>query len=182
MQPTKQRLLAVVDHIIENIENYIMSVGLLAISAIVFSNVIARYFFATSFSWSEELSRYIIVWITFVGVSSCARHDAHVKVDVLPGMLKGNARRVHEIAINLVMMGLCAYMTYVSFGFMMVQFRGGNTSVSIALPIWTIYLSTVLGFLFSTFAYGRRIYLGLRKEDQQALADVPSTESGEGAE
>ncbi len=88
----KRDVLDLLDKITENMENYIMSIGLLSISVIVFVNVIARYFFNTSFSWSEELARYIIVWVSFLGVSSCARFDAHVKVDLLPNLLKGKAR------------------------------------------------------------------------------------------
>lgn len=152
-------ILSGVDRVMENIESYIMSIGLLLISAIVFSNVIARYFFGASFAWSEELSRYIIVWVTFIGMSSCARHDAHVKVDLLANILKGKSKWIHEIVINLIMVLLSAYMVYISFGFTITQFKGGNTSVAIAIPVWLIYVSTVIGFAFCTLTYMRRVYI-----------------------
>ncbi len=169
------KILATLDKITENIENYVMSFGLMAISAIVFANVIARYFFATSFAWSEELSRYIVVWITFLGISSCARHDAHVKVDLLSNILKGKARKYHDIIINALMVVLCIYMTYISFTFMSLQFVGGNTSVSIAIPIWTIYLSTFLGFLLTTFAYCKRVYMGIKTLNEAEKVESPTT-------
>lgn len=170
-QGSPNKLILALDKVTENIENYIMSFGLMAISAIVFVNVIARYFFGTSFSWSEELARNIVIWITFLGISSCARYDAHVKVDLLPNMLKGKAKKYHEMLINLLMVLLSAYMAYISLSFMMVQYRGGNTSVAIAIPIWTIYLSTVIGFIVCIYVYARRLLKMLREAPKDAGTD-----------
>lgn len=128
--PTTQStgILAYIDRFTEKIENGIMSFGLLAISAIVFANVIARYFFGYSFAWSEELSRYIIVWVTFFGISSCARYDGHVSVDLLPNLLKGTAKRIQQIMVCLLSICLSIYMTFISVQFTLTQFEGGNTN------------------------------------------------------
>ena len=61
----KKSVLERIDCATEQIENVVMSLGLLTISGIVFANVIARYFFQTAFAWSEELARYVVVWVTF---------------------------------------------------------------------------------------------------------------------
>ena len=60
----KKSVLERIDCATEQIENVVMSLGLLTISGIVFANVIARYFFQTAFAWSEELARYVVVWVT----------------------------------------------------------------------------------------------------------------------
>ena len=150
-------ILSRIDAITEQLENVIMSIGLLLISAIVFANVVARYFFDHSFAWSEELSRYIIVWVTFFGISSCARYDGHVCVDLLPNLLKGKAKQVQQIAVCILSIGLSAYMTYISIQFTITQFQGGNTSIAIAIPIWVIYLSTCIGFFLMTYVYLRKL-------------------------
>ena len=62
----KKSVLERIDCATEQIENVVMSLGLLTISGIVFANVIARYFFQTAFAWSEELARYVVVWVTFL--------------------------------------------------------------------------------------------------------------------
>ena len=56
----KKSVLERIDCDTEQIENVVMSLGLLTISGIVFANVIARYFFQTAFAWSEELARYVV--------------------------------------------------------------------------------------------------------------------------
>ncbi|MDR1625865.1 MAG: TRAP transporter small permease [Spirochaetia bacterium] len=156
MANTKQILLRLVDRGTEKMEECIMSIGLLSISLVVFANVVARYFFNYSFTWSEELARYIVVWVAFLGISSCARYDGHVVVDLLPNQLHGISRHIHKMIITFIMMALSAYMTYISYRFTVKQFQGGNTSIAIAVPIWLIYLSTVIGFLFSAYIYLHR--------------------------
>ena len=132
-----------------------MSLGLLTISGIVFANVIARYFFQTAFAWSEELARYVVVWVTFFGISSCARYHTHVGVDLLSNFLKGRAKLVYQALICLISVGLSVYMTYISIGFTIMQYKGGNTSIAIAIPIWLIYLSTNIGFGLMSYVYLR---------------------------
>ena len=67
-----------------------MSIGLLLISVIVFANVVADTLFDLSpLCVVGRASCHIIVWVTFFGISSCARYDGHVCVDLLPNMLKG---------------------------------------------------------------------------------------------
>ena len=151
----KKSVLERIDCATEQIENVVMSLGLLTLSGIVFANVIARYFFQTAFAWSEELARYVVVWVTYFGISSCARYHTHVGVDLLSNFLKGRAKLVYQALICLISVGLSVYMTYISIGFTIMQYKGGNTSIAIAIPIWLIYLSTNIGFGLMSYVYLR---------------------------
>ena len=104
---------------------------------------------------SEELARYVVVWVTFFGISSCARYHTHVGVDLLSNFLKGRAKLVYQALICLISVGLSVYMTYISIGFTIMQYKGGNTSIAIAIPIWLIYLSTNIGFGLMSYVYLR---------------------------
>jgi C4-dicarboxylate transporter DctQ subunit len=146
-----------VDYITEHTENFVMGFGLISISAIVFVNVIMRYVFNTAFTWSEELSRYIVIWVCFFGISSCARYDGHVTVDLLPNSLKGKAKFIQALVVKVISLAACVYLAYSSILFTLRQYRSGNTSVSIAIPIWIIYLSTSIGFIFISYVYLRKI-------------------------
>lgn len=166
-----QGIFGKIDSVTEKVENCIMSIGLLLISIIVFANVVARYFFDHSFAWSEELSRYIIVWVTFFGISSCARYDGHVCVDLLPNMLKGKAKQVQQLVVCLISLALSVYMTVISIQFTITQFEGGNTSIAIAIPIWVIYLSTCIGFFLMSYVYLRKLGSLLKKKAAQETGE-----------
>ena len=153
----KKSILRLIDDSTEKIENVVMSVGLLFISIIVFINVITRYFFQMSLTWVEELSRYVVVWVTFFGICSCARYGEHVNVDLVPNLLKGSAKFIHQVLLYLLCMGISLYMTYISIQFTILQYQGGNTSIAITIPIWLIYLSTNIGFALMSYVYLRKL-------------------------
>jgi C4-dicarboxylate transporter DctQ subunit len=164
--PSKKSVFGWIDYVTEHIENFVMGFGLLSISAIVFTNVVMRYVFNSAFTWSEEVSRYIVIWVCFFGISSCARYDGHVTVDLLPNYLKGKAKFVQEFLVRVISLASSIYLAYSSILFTLRQYNSGNTSVSIAIPIWIIYLSTSIGFIFISYVYVRKIMalIASRKE------------------
>ena len=139
-------------------ETYSIAIGIITISVIIFINVIARYFFDAAFTWPEELSRYIIVAVTFIGLSSCARYDVHVSVDILSNKLNGYLANLHKIAIYFICAGLSLFLSYQSIRFTILQYLGGNISVAIAIPTWILYLSVSIGFVLATYTYSLKLY------------------------
>lgn len=59
----------------------------------IFAAVLVRYVFHTALNFSEELGRYVFVWIVFIGMARCIAADKHVALDLLPGFLKGKSGR-----------------------------------------------------------------------------------------
>lgn len=172
----KKGIFEMLDLYTEKFENVVMGIGLLAISAIVFANVIARYFFHFSLEWSEEVSRYIVVWVTFFGISSCARYDAHVSVDLVPNKVKGNSKFIINMIIKIISLAASIYLSYISILFTVKQYASGNTSVAIAIPIWLIYLSTSIGFILLSYVYIRKIMKLV--SDRQGIKPVPGSKGG----
>ena len=62
---------------------YLLILLTITISLLIFAQVICRYVFNYSLYWSEELGRYTLIWITFLGASVGFKRKAHVGVDFL---------------------------------------------------------------------------------------------------
>ncbi|WP_027721750.1 TRAP transporter small permease [Maridesulfovibrio zosterae] len=72
---------------------------------LIFFQVVTRYFFGHTFEWSEELARFLFVWVVFLGSALIMGESGHLAVQILPGKLKGTSAGVAlEIFINL-----CSY-------------------------------------------------------------------------
>lgn len=56
-----------ISRILENSLNIIMATALAIMVVLVFGNVVLRYFFNSGITWSEEMSRYLFIWLTFLG-------------------------------------------------------------------------------------------------------------------
>jgi C4-dicarboxylate transporter DctQ subunit len=63
------------------------TVLMIVISGVVFANVIARYVFNYGLVWSDEVARFSLIWITFLGAAVLVRLGQHIKIDILVSYL-----------------------------------------------------------------------------------------------
>ena len=74
---------------------------LVGIVAVVALQVVGRYLLPNPFIWPEEVTRLMLVWLTFIGGAAVTRHGAHIAVDLVLDLLPGTVRRTMGVAINL---------------------------------------------------------------------------------
>jgi C4-dicarboxylate transporter DctQ subunit len=120
---------------------------------ILFINVILRYFFSASTSWAEELTRYLIIWISFVGGSICVKHNDHVCVDLIHHLLPAKAKTVLIMITQWIASVFMAVLAYYSWKIMMFNFSTGQISPTLMVPMWIIYLSIVLGSILMAIRF-----------------------------
>jgi TRAP-type C4-dicarboxylate transport system permease small subunit len=77
---------------------------LAAMVVLVFGNVVLRYAFNSGIAVSEELSRWLLVWLTFLGAIVALRQHAHLGVDMLVRALPPRGRRVCFVVSYLLML------------------------------------------------------------------------------
>jgi TRAP-type C4-dicarboxylate transport system permease small subunit len=77
---------------------------LAAMVVLVFTNVVMRYLFNSGIPTSEELSRWLLVWLTFLGAIAALRQHAHLGVDTLVRALPALGRKICFIASYLLML------------------------------------------------------------------------------
>ncbi|BEP96888.1 TRAP transporter small permease [Acidovorax sp. sif1233] len=83
---------------------------LAAMSIIIFTNVVMRYVTHNSLEWAEEVSRHMMIWLTFLGAGPVLRYGGHIAVENLQDALP----RAGAIALRAVV----AALLFAFFGFM----------------------------------------------------------------
>lgn len=68
-------------------ETISIAIALLIATFMITINVIYRVFFDKAFSWSDELVRYLIIYVTLIGCSGCVRRKEHIAIDKSPYLL-----------------------------------------------------------------------------------------------
>lgn len=126
--------------------NEALVIGLTAAMAVlVIANVIARYAFNHSFIWAEELSRYMMVWVAFLGSGLVLRIGAHIAVEVFQDLLPRRAAQ----ALRLLVVGVLA-AALVAMGWLGVQyvaFAWGQETPALGWNFGAVYLAIPLGAL-----------------------------------
>lgn len=86
--------------------SYLIAAILALMVVLVFGNVFMRYAFNSGFTVSEELSRWLFVWMTFMGAVVALRSNGHLGTDMLVGKLGPKGKRVC-MGLSLVLMLFC---------------------------------------------------------------------------
>lgn len=122
----------------------VILIALLAVtSTIVFAQVIMRFVFQNSLTWSEELARYLFILMIYVGVSYGFKKHSHLRVDALDSLFGPRGRLITDILVQVILLVFIVTMTY--FGWNIV-IRATRLSAALSMPMKYVYLAPVVGF------------------------------------
>jgi TRAP-type C4-dicarboxylate transport system permease small subunit len=88
----------------------IMAASLALMVVLVFGNVVLRYAFNSGLTLSEELSRWLFVWVTFLGAIVAMKEGAHLGSDTLVSRLSVTQQKVCFVIGHLLMIGICGML------------------------------------------------------------------------
>ncbi|MFZ2387241.1 MAG: TRAP transporter small permease [Polaromonas sp.] len=91
--------------------SYLIAAALAVMVVLVFGNVFMRYAFDSGFIVSEELSRWLFVWLTFLGAVVAVRDNGHLGTDMLVGRL-GPAGKKICMGLSLLLMLYCLWLLF----------------------------------------------------------------------
>lgn len=90
---------------------YLIAAMLAVMVVLVFGNVFMRYAFNSGFTVSEELSRWLFVWLTFLGAVVALRTNGHLGTDMFVGRLGPSGKRIC-MGISLLLMMYCLWLIF----------------------------------------------------------------------
>ena len=138
---------------------------MIVMAGAVVLQVASRYVFNNPTSWSEELARYLFVWITFLGAAVVIRKRRHVDVTVLTDRLPPGAAKVVYLVSDAAVLFMLGALTWAGAGLAIMAHR--QLSAAMDLPMSLAYSAMPVGtglmfvFLVATMIWewkeGRRI-------------------------
>lgn len=96
-------------------EDYLVFVMFWALAVIVFSQFFSRYVLNDSIAWTEEIARFFLVAVTFLGIPIGIRRGSHIMVEVFCRALPNRLDKAVTIAVNLAGLAFYAYGTYLAY-------------------------------------------------------------------
>ena len=91
--------------------NVLIAAIMAVMVVLVFGNVFMRYAMNSGFTISEELSRWLFVWLTFLGAVVAIRENAHLGTDMLVGKLGPKGKRIC-MGLSLLLMLYCLWLVF----------------------------------------------------------------------
>ncbi len=125
---------------------------LAAIAAIILAGAIARLF-GTLVPSASELSGYLVVASTFLGLAPTLRSGGHIRVELFASRLGPRARRWLEIWCLVAGLILIGFLAYASIELIVNSFTNHVTSSGLLpVPLWIPQVSMVLGLVVMAVA------------------------------
>jgi TRAP-type C4-dicarboxylate transport system permease small subunit len=137
------QMLATFDRALIRANRWVVIAILAAMATMVFANVALRFLTDHSILWVEEVSRYLMIWLTFLGSGIVLRYGAHVGIDTLQERFPLHAPSIRAVIVVLL---LAFFATMVALGGRYVALTWGQTTPVLQIPIGAVYLAMPIGF------------------------------------
>jgi TRAP-type transport system small permease protein len=148
---------------------------LCAMVVMVFGNVVLRYGFNSGLDFSEELSRFFFIWITFLGAIIAMREKAHLGLDTLVRVLPSAGKKFCFGLSNTLMLGCCALMFYGTWR--QHQINATTMSAVTGLPmIWVYGVGYVASLAMGALIVGNLLSLAAGRITDKDLIQVHDSE------
>lgn len=124
------------DRFLEHFLASLMALMLISVSW----QVISRYLLGDASSFTDELARYLLIWIGALGAAYAAGQRMHLAIDLLPSKLKGKNKYRLAIVINLFIIFFCLTVLVIGGSRLVyITYTLGQTSASMQLPMSYVY-------------------------------------------
>ncbi len=126
--------------ILDNILRWVL-LSLMAIMTLdVLWGVFTRYIMGAQASWSEELARFLLIWIGILGAAYASGKDLHLSIDLFPNSLPPAKKRTLMVVIHLLVI-LFVFVAMVVGGGRLVYVTSilGQESAALEWPLAAIY-------------------------------------------
>ena len=146
-----------------------------AMVIMVFGNVVLRYGFNDGIISSEELSRVLFIWITFLGAIVTMRDNAHLGLDSVVRMLSLRGKKIAFALSNFLMLGCCALMFYGTFK--QHDINASTHSAVTELPMsWVYGVGYVTSIAMGLMIIGKLVRLAKGEFNEADLIQVQDSE------
>lgn len=138
-----------IDAILLKCEEWFAIILAITMTAVIFAQVISRTFLGTPLSWSEELGRYLFVWLCFIGASIALYRGSHLGIDIIVQMVPEKVRNIMILTTHVLVL----LLLYVMFneGMTLVAKTAMQKSAAMRIPMSYAYAAIPVSAVLMIF-------------------------------
>jgi TRAP-type C4-dicarboxylate transport system permease small subunit len=133
-----------IDISVYTFEDWISFVMFWALAFIVFYQVFTRYALNDPAGWTEEIARYMLVAVVFIGASMSVRKNNHIQVDVFYRFMPRWLARALSTLVDLIRCSFLGYAAWLTW--LLMQRIGEQRMAIVELPMGLVFGAMLFGF------------------------------------
>lgn len=150
---------------------------MVAMTGAILAGVFARYVMNDALAWSEEVARYALVWLSFLGGGLVFRHGGHVSIDFLVNKLAGPPR---WLVVGCATLASATFLAVLAWqGYTLMERGAYQTSPALRLPMTVPYAAIPVGaglMLYHMAVLGLEAAIGRRRTEPAPAGLVDGAE------
>jgi C4-dicarboxylate transporter, DctQ subunit len=166
-------------HLRKYFDNLLAFLALLAALLMVFIilavdlEVITRYVFNSPIIWVVEVTRYCLLFMTFLGTAWVLKNERHVSVDLVLNQLSSKTRALITTITSLLCAAVCLILTFFGAWVTLETYQLGYLMASeLEPPQFIIHFIVPVGFFLLSIQFLRRTYLHMKSwKEKKHIAD-----------
>jgi TRAP-type C4-dicarboxylate transport system permease small subunit len=135
---------------------FLLVAALAAMVVMVFGNVVLRYAFNSGITVSEELSRWLFVWMTFLGAIVGLNEHAHLGTDMLVGRLGNTGKRVCLVIAQVLM--LAVTLMFLQGSWQQTRINLGTEAPVTGAPMAVVYAAGIVFAVSAVVLLARELW------------------------
>lgn len=129
----------------ENFEEKILVTLLSGSVLLIFFQVVMRYIFKNSLAWSEELARYLFLYMIWIGASYAVKRESHLRIEIIKDKIPENYQKSFETFIMLIWLAFSVFLFIYSLKLTVMIHARGQLSPAMRIPMSYAYASVPIG-------------------------------------
>ncbi|UGA56666.1 TRAP transporter small permease [Vibrio sp. VB16] len=159
---------------LDNIEEYISTLLFISLIILCFLQILFRFVFNFSLSWTEELSRYVFIALVYFSASLAVVRGAHVRVEVIDGVIKGSSKKILDSIIDLSFAAFMIWLGYFGLHISMDAISIEQTTPALEWQAGWVYAIIPFTFYLIALRLIQRVYRRINGnlEHEYALSEA----------
>lgn len=168
-----QRINKHIGTLINSVEVSILVFCVAMLSVLLIVNVFARTFFQSIY-FAEEISKFLVMLTTFIGVSYGVRKARHIRMGAFLDAMPPKMEKTFIIIISFISAVVMGIMTWFSYKYLMNAMDMGHMTPALRVPKWTFYVVIPIGFGLAFIQYIRTIIKNFTEKEPWQSPDQQS--------
>ncbi|WP_269321856.1 TRAP transporter small permease [Oceanobacillus salinisoli] len=140
---------------------------------LIFLQIFTRYILGDAVTWSEEASRYLFIWLIFLSIGIGFTEQKHISIDIVVDRLPVIGQRILKQFVYLLLFAIVIFFTYQGYLLIENMMGFGQKSANMQIPMWIVYISLPVGFLFASLRLVQTSIMLWKEEQNESKEEGP---------
>lgn len=155
----------ILDKILDKFEEFVLITSIIIMSLILIGNVFARSVFNSSWTFAEEVGQFLVIIMTFMGISYTAKKARHISMSAIFDLVSDKAKKVMILIISGFTALSMFFLAYLATRYTISVYELARVSPALRIPMWIFVAFVPLGFITAGIQYARNFYKNIKEQE-----------------